>query len=415
MEWRTATEADWRDAGFFPQGFSSTEDVAYMIGPDETGREVLRTMNVLTGEFLETVLARDGIDVGGLLLDPLTRLPVGAHITEHQTEYHYFDKSLNALQRAIDRAQPDTVNHIVSTTSDRRKVLVHSSSDVDPGTYLFLDRDKGSLDFIAESMPGLPPDLMSPMEPVSYKARDGLTIPAYLIVPRGMSPENLKMVVLPHGGPAARDEKTFWFLSQFLASRGYAVFQPNFRGSSGYGRQFEFAGRKEWGGKMQEDVTDGTQWLIEQGIADPERMCIVGWSYGGYAAAMGAVQTPDLFQCAASINGVLNLPRLIADDRKYIGGSAWTRHMGLEDERAYTVSPYQQAEHIQIPMLIIQARDDARVHLDQGKRMARRLERQDKAVDYVEVELGGHNMSNEIARREILASLEAFLARNIGP
>ncbi|MGI9261848.1 MAG: alpha/beta fold hydrolase [Woeseiaceae bacterium] len=414
-QWRTATEAGWRDAGFFPQGFSDTADVAYMIGPDENGIEVLRTMNVSTGEFLETMLARDGIDVGGILRDPVTWFPVGAYITEHETEYHYFDKTLAALQRAIDKAQPGTVNQIVSTTSDRRKILVRASSDVDPGAYFFLDRDVGSLDFIAESMPGLPPELMSPMEPVSYKARDGLTIPGYLIVPRGMPRENLKTVVLPHGGPAARDEKTFWFLSQFLASRGYAVFQPNFRGSSGYGRRFEYAGRNEWGGKMQQDVTDGVQWLIDEGIADPEKMCIVGWSYGGYAAAMGAVQTPELYQCAASINGVLNLPRLIADDRAYIGGTVWTRHMGLEDERAFTVSPYQQAEHINIPMLIIQAADDVRVHLDQGKRMARRLERQDKPVEYVEVELGGHSMRNEVARRKILASLEAFLAKNIAP
>ena len=164
---------------------------------------------------------------------------------------------------------------------------------------------------------------------------------------------------------------------------------------------------------MQEDVTDGTRWLIEQGIADPDNICIVGWSYGGYSAAIGAVQTPELFQCAASINGVLNLPRLIADDRSYIGGSVWTRHMGLDGEAVDAVSPYHQAERIRVPMLIIQAKDDSRVHLDQGRQMARRLERLDKPVEYVEVELGGHSMTNESARRTILSSVERFLQANL--
>lgn len=412
--WKTATEVSWRNAGYFPIGFSDDANIAYMIGPDQNSYEVIRMMNVKSGELLETVLSRDGIDAGGLLHDSTTGLPVGMHITEHQPEYHYFDKTLAALQRAIDKVRPDSVNEVVSTSRDRRKVLVFSSSDVDAGVYMYLDRDQGALEYISEAMPGLLPELMSPVEPINYEARDGQNIPGYLIVPRDMQRENLKVVVMPHGGPAARDIKSFWFLSQFLASRGYAVFQPNFRGSTGYGRRFEFAGRKEWGGKMQEDVTDGVQWLIDQGVADPDKICIVGWSYGGYSAAMGAVQTPDLYQCAASINGVLNLPRLIADDKNYIGGTAWTRHIGLENEKIMNVSPYQQAEHIKVPLLIIQAKDDARVHLDQGKQMARRLERQNKAVEYVEVDLGGHSMTNGPAREIILRSLEAFLAESLG-
>jgi dipeptidyl aminopeptidase/acylaminoacyl peptidase len=220
--------------------------------------------------------------------------------------------------------------------------------------------------------------------------------------------------VLPHGGPQAREDRSFWFLSQFLASRGYAVLQPNFRGSSGYGHAFEDAGEREWGGKMQDDITDGTQWLIDEGIADPDRICIVGWSYGGYAAAMGAVKTPELYRCAASINGVLDLPRLIRDDKHYIGGRAWTRSIGLSDRSAADVSPYHQAKRIAVPLLIIQAKDDTRVHDDQGKRMFKRLQRMHKPVDYVEVELGGHEMYNEPARLFILESLQAFLNANIG-
>ena len=413
--WRSADKADWWDAGFFPQGFTDDPDVAYMMGPDENGYAVVRTMNIATGEFLETVFSKPGIDVDSLVLDPLTRMPVGVRYIEHLPAIHYFDKSLAALQKSIDKVLPDTSNRIVSMTSDRRKVLIHSVSDIDPGTFAYLNRDTGNLSFLAEAMPGLSPELMSRVEPIVYEARDGLTIPGYLTVPKGHSPENLPVVVMPHGGPSARDDRRFWFLSQFIASRGYAVFQPNFRGSEGFGRRFENAGNNEWGGKMQEDVTDGVNWLIGEGIADPGRICIVGWSYGGYSAAIGAVQTPELYQCAASINGVLDLPRLIADDKRYIGGSAWTRHMGLEDESAKVVSPYHQAERIQAPMLIIQAQDDARVHEDQGRRMARRLEKLDKPVEYVEVELGGHSMTNEQARTVILTSVEKFLDENIGP
>lgn len=412
--WRSAEKADWWDAGFFPQGFSSDPDVAYMRGPDENGYAVIRTMNIKTGEFLETVFSKPGIDVDSLVLDPLSRMPVGVRYTEHLPAVHYFEPSLATLQRSIDKVLPDTSNRIVSLTSDRRKVMIFSVSDVDPGTYAYLNRDTGNLSFLAEAMPGLSPDMMSPVEPVEYAARDGLIIPGYLTIPIGRSRENLPVVVMPHGGPSARDDRRFWFLSQFIASRGYAVFQPNFRGSEGFGERFEHAGRKEWGGKMQEDVTDGVHWLIEEGIADSGRICIVGWSYGGYAAAIGSVQTPELYQCAASINGVMDLPRLIADDKRYIGGSVWTRHMGLEDESAKTVSPYHQAERIQAPMLIIQAKDDARVHDDQGKRMSRRLERLDKPVEYIEVELGGHGMNNEQARTIILTSVEQFLDRNIG-
>ncbi|MEQ9562599.1 MAG: alpha/beta fold hydrolase, partial [Woeseiaceae bacterium] len=272
-----------------------------------------------------------------------------------------------------------------------------------------------SLDAIAEIQPGLSGDNLSHVKPVSYLARDGQAIAAYLTVPRGAVAEKLPLVVMPHGGPQARDNQSFNFLVQFLASRGYAVFQPNFRGSTGYGKAFEQAGFKQWGGLMQDDVTDGAKWLVEQGIADPDRMCIVGWSYGGYSAAMGAVKTPELFRCAASINGVLDLVRQISEDKDYIGGRRWTEHMGLTDEKAREVSPYHQAEAIRIPMLIVQALDDSRVTREQGQRMARRLEKLDKPVEYVEVRQGGHSLGNESARLAMLEALEKFLVQNIAP
>ena len=411
--WSSAEKASWRDAGYFPNSFTEDPNIVYMFGYSGTGHSIVNTIDLNSGEVVDEIFYRDGIDARAIVTDPLTRLPVGVAYTHHLPRIRYFDKSMDALQRGIDKAIPDTANRIVSMTADRRVVLIHSVSDTDPGTLYFLDRNSSQLSFVAEDLPGLPVELMSTVEPVSYEARDGLTIPAYITYPRGKPRENLPFVVLPHGGPASRDDRSFWFLSQFIASRGYGVLQPNFRGSSGYGRPFENAGKQEWGGKMQEDVTDGTRWLVEQGIADARRICIAGWSYGGYAAAMGAVQTPDLYQCAASINGVLNLPRLIADDRHYIGGTVWSRHVGLAGEKSKSVSPHHQAERITVPMLIIQAKDDVRVHQDQGTGMARQLKRHDKPHRYIEVELGGHSMTNEAARLTILTELEAFLAENL--
>jgi dipeptidyl aminopeptidase/acylaminoacyl peptidase len=292
--------------------------------------------------------------------------------------------------------------------------LSFSRCPISSRIYSLWDRGQKKIDTIGEVQPGLDATVLAPVEAVSYEARDGESIPAYLTVPRDVERRNLPVVLLPHGGPQSRDTKAYDFLPQFLASRGYAVMQPNFRGSTGYGGAFADAGIGQWGGLMQDDVSDAAGWLVEQGIADPERMCIVGWSYGGYSAAMAAVKTPQVFRCAASINGVLDLPRQIFEDKEYIGGSVWTKHMGLDGESAKSVSPYHQAERIVIPMLIIQARDDARVTSEQGQRMAKRLQRLDKPVEYVEIENGGHSLNNQAARLVILESLESFLATHIG-
>lgn len=412
-KWRSADDASWWSEGFGPLAFSADPSVAYMTGRTDSGYQAVYKVNVFSSEVLETVFERDGIDAQGIVRDPLTDLPVGVSYTGDYTRVEYFEPKLRALQRGIDKALPGSANYIESMTADRQQVLIYSESSTDPGTYFYLNRANSNLSLLTEVMPGLPADLLSNTEPVYYDARDGLTIPAYITFPVGTPRENLPFVVLPHGGPESRDDAGFDYLSQFIVSRGYGVLQPNFRGSTGYGQAFQNAGRSEWGGKMQEDVVDGTQWLIDEGFADPENICIVGWSYGGYAAAMGAVQTPDLYQCAASINGVLNLPRLIADDKKYIGGSVWTRHVGLGDEKSKVVSPYHQAERIEIPLLIIQAEDDARVHEDQGKGMASRLRRLKKPYEYIEIEAGGHSMTNEPGRATILSALEAFLAENL--
>ncbi len=413
-KWVGRSKASWWDSGFSPVAFAEDPDVAFMMGPDENGRNCIRKMNLLTGEFIETVFEHERIDVSGVIRDAATAKPVGVSYTVDLPKHEYFDKQMAILQRSVDKVLPGSSNQIVSLSTDHRQVLVYSVSATDPGAYYHWNRDAKSFDFIGEAMPNLPVELLSAAEPVTFTARDGMEIPGYLTLPAGKEAESLPTIIIPHGGPYERADQTFRYLTQFLASRGYAVLLPNFRGSSGYGSDFSEAGKKEWGGKMQDDITDGARWLIDQGIADPDRICIVGWSYGGYAAAMGAVKTPDMYQCAVSINGVLDLARLVADDKDYIGGLAWTEHMGLKGESMKLVSPYHQADKIGIPMLIVQSKDDTRVPRVQGKTMADRLDDLGKEVKYVEVDFGGHAVSYEPARREVLSALELFLRQNIG-
>lgn len=412
--WQEANRQDWWDRGYVPQRFTEDPDVVYVIGPSEHGLDALHTLSLSSGELLETVFSHDQFDMEGLISDPHSGRPVGVSYVSDLPMHHYFDSTFAKLQASVDKAFPGTTNHLKSMSADRQRLLIEISSDVVPGAYYYWDRAERTVSPIANTMPDLPSDLLAPVRSVWLEARDGMPMEAFLTLPLGETDSAFPTVILPHGGPQARDDRSFWFLSQFIASRGYAVLQPNFRGSTGYGDAFRLAGRKEWGGKMQEDVTDATRWMIDEGLADPERICIVGWSYGGYAAAMGAIQEPELYQCAVSINGVLNLPRLISDDKQYIGGRAWTRHMGLSEAKASDVSPYHLAEELEDPLLIIQAEDDSRVHNDQGAGMAKRLRRLDKPVEYVEVEFGGHSMTNEPARLKIIQSVEAFLDEHIG-
>jgi dipeptidyl aminopeptidase/acylaminoacyl peptidase len=412
--WSDKKKTHWWHGAFVPIAFTANPAVVFVRGPNEAGISVIRKLDLQTGEFLETVFEDDKVDASALVVDAMTGRPVGVSYTRDLPAIEYFDDSFRKLQATIDKYMPDTSNRIASTSADRRQILIFSYSDTNPGAYYLWNRDAKSLDHYSDSLPHLTEDMLSPVDAVSYAARDKWVIPAYLTVPKELDPVNLPAVILPHGGPHARDDKQFWFLSQYLVARGYAVLQPNFRGSSGYGSAYANAGKNEWGGKMQDDVTDGARWLVNEGIADPDRICIVGWSYGGYSAAIGAVKTPDLYRCAASINGVLNLARQIDEDIEYVGGSEWTRHVGLAGENAKVVSPYHQAEKISIPMLIIQAKDDTRVHEVQGRSMARKLRQLGKQVEYVEIEFGGHSMENEQARHVILKSLDSFLLQHIG-
>jgi len=411
--WRRIRDASWLDAGFRPLAFAAEPNVIYTIGRNDAGISVIRTVDLTSGRFIETISESDSVDSINLVYTDKGSKPVGIHQGGDIPIIYYFDPEFQKLQRSIDAALKGTVNKIVSTSAARRQVLIFSHSDTNLGTYYIWDRDGGGLSLYSDQTNKLNQGMLSPIRRLSYAARDGLDIPAYLTLPKDVPAENLPVVVMPHGGPHDRVDMSYDFLSQFLAAQGYAVFRPNFRGSTGYGSDFETAGKNEWGGKMQDDVTDGARWLIEEGIADADRMCIVGWSYGGYSAAMGLIKTPELFQCGVSINGVLNLPRLILDTNRYLDGDEMVKSIGLQGERAKTVSPYHLAERITAPILIIQSTDDVIVPKDQAHGMVKQLKKLKKQYEYVEIEYGGHSMQNVDGRKVILASLEAFLREHL--
>ena len=415
-EWVHLTSEPWyADTTWDPHGFSPDGANLVVAGRENSATTYYALLDPSTGTVGEVVGAHERFDMAGIARHPVTDRPVGiAYWDDEGRKVNYFDEDLGKLQRSVDRALSTTRNRVASMTADERKVLIVASNDREAGMVLIWDRDAGSMEPFGWYYQKLDAEQMSPVKAVSYEARDGTSIPAYLTIPKGREPIGLPAVVLPHGGPHVRDTGGFDWLAQFLVSRGYVVLQPNFRGSEGYGYAYERAGRKQWGGLMQDDVDDGAAWLVSEGIVDVNRVAIVGWSYGAYSAAMGLIKSPDVYQCGIGINGVYNLPQLIVDDKKYVGGSLWTRSMGLEDERSKAVSPVHRAAEMSAPFLILHSNDDARAQPYHARDLAKALDRSDKPHKLVMLERGGHSLFDEPARVTLLNEMETFLASCVG-
>ncbi|MGF1606460.1 MAG: alpha/beta hydrolase family protein, partial [Rhodothalassiaceae bacterium] len=349
---RPVDHEEWFQRGIRPVVFEEDPRFAFAVGKvraDSDVQGVVR-LDMETGEILEIVYEHPDFDAAGVMVDPDDRRFIGVVTPAERNGRRYMAQDWMRLQTSIDKAFPKTSNRIVSWSPDRRLIVLETSSDVESGSVYVWDRNKKTVGLLGARHQHLTPELMSPMRRISFPARDGLDISGYLTTPKGVAEKDLPLVIMPHGGPFALETWGFDFMTQMMASRGFAVLQPNFRGSILQGEAFHEAGKKQWGGKMQDDLTDGVRYLVDQGIVDPERVCIVGWSYGGYAALMGTVKTPDLYQCAVSINGVSSLPKLAArysfspDYRRFI-----REYVGLEGERLSKVSPVHQAEAIKAP------------------------------------------------------------------
>ncbi len=361
-------------------------------------------------------------DVDDALHDPWTGRIIGVSYIDDQEEYKYFDPKMQALQKGLEAAFPGMSVHAVSWDTAADRAIVEVTGPHRPTAFYLLDRNTHHATQITQAYRELNDTDLGEVKSYPYKARDGLDIPAYLTLPPGKPAKNLPTIIMPHGGPMARDQMAFDWEAQFLANRGYAVLQPNFRGSSGYGRKFEEAGYGQWGLKMQDDVTDGVQKLIADGIADPKRICIVGGSYGGYAALAGAAFTPDLYACAASWAGVSDLKEFLSTRSEDYGRdsamiSSWSRFIGDrwdDSDKLKAASPAENAARIKCPVLLMHGVADSTVRINQSEIMQRALERAGKHVEFIKFDKETHYMETADTRIRVLKELERFLAANIG-
>ena len=415
-DWRRLDrfEAFSRGRHFEPVAISADNpNIAYAVGPSGNVRAIWE-IDLTDQAEPKLVYAHPSVDISMPTISEDGRLYAVHYETDRPNDYDV-DRPTAAVRAALKAALPDVYSRIISRSTDGQSMIVHSYSDVQPDYYSLLDPQAGKLLRLGGPVASLDPAAMSPMTPIEYPARDGTKIPGYLTLPRGGSATNLPMIVMPHGGPISRDYWHYFFLTQFLANRGYAVLQMNFRGSSGYGSDWFFAAHQDWGGLTYNDVIDGTRWAIREGTADPKRVCIVGWSFGGYLALLGAQQNADLFRCAVDIAGISDLGLLLDESYRFGDGAELRRRqIGSDATKLQHDSPRLHAPDFGIPLLMVHGDHDAQVPIEQSRAMARALKRDSKPYRWVELADADPALSGESDRVTLLRELEAFLSEHLG-
>jgi dipeptidyl aminopeptidase/acylaminoacyl peptidase len=330
-----------------------------------------------------------------------------------------FDAQLKSKHRSIDKALPGRFNSIYSRSRSGDVAVIRSMSDREPGEFFIANLDKLSMSQLGRARPWFSENKLAPMQPIQFKARDGITLNGYLTLPLGKDPKNLPFVMLPHGGPWLRDSWVFDEEVQFLANRGYGVLQVNFRGSTGYGRKLFEAGLKQWGAAMQDDITDGVKWLVSEGYADSNRIAIYGGSYGGYAALSGLCFTPEIYRCGISLCGVSDIYtqfREPARNNRYLKLFFASAVGDLSKERPELMarSPLENTDKIVAPVLLAHGDKDPIVDVKQTIRMVRELKKRGKEVEFIRKENEFHGFQQETNRVEFYGAMEQFLAKHLG-
>jgi dipeptidyl aminopeptidase/acylaminoacyl peptidase len=389
---------------------------ALAIHDNLEGRSAIFEIDLNTQEDLRTVYtAPDGAEVDNVYLSADETTLLGVGYVGAKSGVHWINPELQEVQAAIDKSVPNKAAQIISMSADRSRLLLVIDRADSPGALYFFDLRGSKLQRIAFFNEALGTKPLNPVTMIRYQARDGLEIEAVLTLPRDRPAKNLPVIMLPHGGPWAHDTLTFDYWTQFLASRGYAVIQPNFRGSTGYGSAFLNKGEGQMGLAMQDDITDGLAWAVKEGIADPKRACIVGASYGGYAAMWGIAKNPELYRCAVSFAGVANLRREVNDfGNSYMGGKFrddWKRM--TPDFGA--VSPFNAVDRIKTPLLLIHGKKDIIVDYAQSSAMFGKMRGAGKSVELVTLPEADHALSRQADRETFLTALEAFLFKHNPP
>lgn len=350
-----------------------------------------------------------GYDVGAIRSSQNDDAMTGVTYVAKRVEQEYFDPTLKMVKEQVDKAVGRGNGRILSASRDHTRVLVELGEPNQAGGLYFWDVKAGGPRLIAWNNEHLKDRALSPVRTIEYKARDGTRIEAVLTVPRGRPAKNLPLIVLPHGGPGARDVESFDWWTQYLAELGYAVIQPNYRGSTGYGVKFHELAEGQFGTKMQDDLLDAITWAASQGIADPKRVCIAGASYGGYAAMRGAQRDGSAYRCAISFAGVSDLKEIMKYDRQFLIGTDPKKYWRNLAPDFNAVSPRYHAADFKVPMLIMHGAKDKRVPIKQSRLMVDALKRAGKPVVYIEQKEGDHHFSREADRLQFLEAMKTFL------
>jgi dipeptidyl aminopeptidase/acylaminoacyl peptidase len=377
----------------------------------------------LDGSPQKLLMEDPDADITQAYTDAYTGAIVGFYASGTKTNIQWLDPVAQRRQEVLQHSFPNSQVDVYGWTTDGAKTLARVQSPSSPPVYYLIDFKTRRADIATEEYPALAGVKLGELKEITYKARDGTEIPAYLTMPPESGSGTHPLVVLPHGGPNERDYPNFNWIVQFLASRGYAVFQPQFRGSSGFGEAFQKAGYHQWGGLMQDDVSDGVRAMIDLQIADPRRVCILGFSYGGYAALAGATFTPELYACAISVNGVSDLqamlketvPQSVPGLRVYSASmSEWTERIGTPNDTALDrKSPIHAVASIKAPILIVYGNSDSIVPNDQSLKMEAALRTAGKPVTLVKLTDEDHWLSRTDTRVQLLTAIESFLHDNL--
>lgn len=394
-----------------PALFLEDNSKALVIEDDEGGYSALYEFDLTTLERGKQLFASKGYDIGGLVRDSSGFGYMGVHVEEERPLVRWANAEMAAMQTAVSGRIKGAQVHIASLSRDRSRVLLAVGGADAPGGYFIYDRPKDSIDPLSYHSDTIKMRRMHPVRTIRYKARDGLEIAAVLTVPAGRQGK-LPLIVMPHGGPFARDSEVWDWWAQFLADRGYVVIQPNYRGSSGYGTEFEKKGQGQWGLAMQDDLDDAIKAVTDLGIADPTRVCMVGASYGGYAALRAAQRDGKKYRCAVSYAGVSDLNRMLKHTRGFLGGGARSDWLRQQAPDLKNVSPLNFPEQFSIPVLLVHGDDDRVVPPIHSKVMAQKLKSAGKDVTYIVQPEADHHFSRTEDRLEFLKALEAFLAKH---
>ncbi|GAB3056515.1 alpha/beta hydrolase family protein [Stenotrophomonas tumulicola] len=399
-------------------GFSADGTLAYLVVEQTDGPDSIVSWDPATDERRE-VLRDPLVDVSRIILRPGTSIPVGALYMGDTPRTRFFDEASEdaRLYRSLEAAFGGDAVYVTSSTRDGSKVLVQTFSARNPGDFFIYDQKAKSAQHLISRSAWVEPALAAPVRSVTLQSRDGMQLHGFLTTPHGREAKDLPMVVVPHGGPfGVFDSGAYDEESQLLAAAGYAVLQLNFRGSGNYGRAYKEAGKRQWGGNMQDDVTDATRWAIAEGIADREKICIYGASYGAYAALMGVAKEPDLYRCAAGYVGVYDLPMMHTrgDIQDRSSGTTYLREWLGPADKVRDVSPVNLAANIKVPVFLAAGREDERAPVQHTERMEAALKKAGVPVESLYYPREGHGFYVDANRREYYGKLLAFLSQNLG-